>query len=77
MRLPSGNSISSTWGLMLFHLWFLSAATSISLSKWPMLQTTARSFIARMCSMVMMSVLPVAETKMSATGAASSMVTTS
>ena len=42
-----------------------------------MLQTMARSFISRMCSMVMMSLLPVAVTKMSARGAASSMVTTS
>jgi len=39
---------------------FLSAATWISLSKWPMLQTMARSFILRMCSMVMTSTLPVA-----------------
>ena len=45
MRLPSGNSISSTCGLMLFHLKFLRPATWISLSKWPMLQTMARSFI--------------------------------
>ncbi len=54
-----------------------SAATWISLSKWPMLQTMARSFILRMCSMVMTSRLPVAVTKMSARGAASSMVVTS
>ena len=39
---------------------------SISLSKWPMLQTMALFFIARMCSVVMMSALPVALTKMSA-----------
>ena len=62
---------------MLFHFRFFSAAIWISLSKWPMLQTMARSFIARMWSMVMMSLLPVAVTKMSARGAASSMVTTS
>ena len=37
MRLPSGNSISSTCGLTLCHLRFFSAATWISLSKWPML----------------------------------------
>ena len=42
---------------------------------WPMLQTIARSFIARMWSIVMMSLLPVAVTKMSARGAASSIVT--
>ncbi len=52
------------------------AAIWISLSKWPMLQTMARCFIARMCSMVITSLLPVAVTKMSAWGAASSMVTT-
>ncbi len=39
-----------------------------------MLQTMARSFISRMWSMVMTSTLPVAVTKMSARGAASSMV---
>ena len=77
MRLPSGNSISSTCGLTLCHLKFFSAATWISLSKWPMLQTMARSFIARMCSTVMTSRLPVAVQKMSARGAASSMVVTS
>ena len=32
---------------------------SISLSKWPMLPRIAWSFIARMCSSVMMSLLPV------------------
>ena len=77
MRLPSGNVISSTCGLMLFHFRFLRPATWISLSKWPMLQTMARSFMARMWSSVMTSLLPVAVTKMSARGAASSMVTTS
>ena len=41
-------------------------ATWISLSKWPMLQTMAMSFILRMCSSVMTSWLPVAVTKMSA-----------
>ena len=39
-----------------------------------MLQTIARSFIARMWSSVMTSTLPVAVTKMSARGAASSIV---
>ena len=62
---------------MLFHLKFFRPATWISLSKWPMLQTIARSFMARMWSMVMTSLLPVAVTKMSARGAASSIVTTS
>ena len=33
---------------------------SISLSKWPMLPTIARCFIAAMCSMVMTSRQPVA-----------------
>ena len=42
-----------------------------------MLQTMARSFIARMWSTVMTSTLPVAVTKMSARGAASSIVVTS
>ena len=32
---------------------------SISLSKWPMLQTIAWSFICAMCSAVMTSLLPV------------------
>ena len=49
---------------------------SISLSKWPMLQTIAWSFIAAMCSWRMTSLLPVAVTKMSALSAAYSMVTT-
>ena len=39
---------------------------SISLSKWPMLQTIALCFIRAMWSTVMMSSLPVAVTKMSA-----------
>ena len=38
----------STCALMLVHLRFLSAATWISLSKWPMLPTIAMSFISRM-----------------------------
>ncbi len=46
-----------------------SAPIWISLSKWPMLQTIAMFFIARMWSTVMMSMLPVAVTKMSARGA--------
>ena len=41
-------SIMSTCGLMLVHLKLRSAATWISLSKWPMLQTIAMSFICRM-----------------------------
>ena len=67
----------STWSLMLVHFRFFSAATWISLSKWPMLPTIAMSFIARMWSRVMTSRLPVAVMKMSARGAASSIVTTS
>ena len=39
---------------------------SISLSKWPMLPTIAWCFIRLMWSAVMMSLLPVAVTKMSA-----------
>ena len=38
------------------------ASTWISLSKWPMLQTIAWSFIRLMCSAVMMSLLPVVVT---------------
>jgi hypothetical protein len=49
---------------------------SISLSKWPMLQTMALCFIAAMWSCVMTRLLPVAVTKMSALSAAQSMVTT-
>ena len=45
---------------------------SISLSKWPMLQTMALCFICLMCSIVMMSALPVADTKMSAVPTTSS-----
>src|SRR5258705_252793 len=74
MRCLSGNSISSTCGLMLVHFRLRRPAIWISLSKWPMLQTMARSFIARMWSMVMMSLLPVAVTKMSARGAAANTV---
>ena len=77
MRLPSANSTSSTCGLMLCHFRLRKLAIWISLSKWPMLQTMARCFILRMWSMVITSTLPVAVTKMSARGAASSMVTTS
>ena len=49
---------------------------SISLSKWPMLQTIAWSFIAAMCSWRMTPLLPVVVTKMSALSAAYSIVTT-
>ena len=45
---------------------FFSPAMSISLSKWPMFPTIAQSFIARMCSTVMTSRLPVAVTNTSA-----------
>ncbi len=75
--LPSGNSTSSTCGLMFVHLKFRSPSIWISVSKWPMLQTIARSFIARMWSTVMTSTLPVAVTNTSPRGTASSMVTTS
>ena len=78
MRLPSGNSISSTCGLMFSHFRFFERRDlNFAESKWPILQTMARCFILRMWSMVMTSTLPVAVTKMSARGAASSMVTTS
>ena len=54
-----------------------SPAMSISLSKWPMLPTTAWFFIRRMCSTVMMSWLPVAVTNTSAVSTTSSSVGTS
>jgi hypothetical protein len=77
MRFPPGNSIMSTWGLMFVHFWFLSPATSISLSKWPMLPTIAMSFIRRMWSTEITSLLPVAVMKMSAEETTSSSRTTS
>ena len=49
---------------------------SISLSKWPMLQTIALCFIASMWARVITRLLPVAVTKMSALSAAQSIVTT-
>ena len=61
-------SIMSTCSLMFVHLWFFRLATWISLSKWPMLPTIAMSFISRMCSMRMTSLLPVVVMKMSASG---------
>ena len=70
MRLPSGKMTWSTCGLISSHLYLASAATSISLSKWPMLQTMAWSFIFFMCSCVITWQLPVAVTKMSALSAA-------
>ena len=76
MRLPSGKMMWSTWGLMFSQVYLDSEATSISLSKWPMLQTMASSFMATMCSWRMTSLLPVVVTKMSALSAAYSMVTT-
>ncbi len=66
----------STWGLISSHWYCSMEATSISLSKWPMLQTMASFFMATMCSWRMMSRLPVVVTKMSALSAAHSMVTT-
>ena len=77
---PSGKTNSSTWGLMLIRRILgsrSSRAMSISLSKWPMLPRIALSFIARMWSTVMMSLLPVAVTTMSAQPMASSTVLTS
>ncbi|MCY1306442.1 hypothetical protein D9M70_563050 [compost metagenome] len=53
MRLPSGKMTWSTCGLISSHLQSARLATSISLSKWPMLQTMAWSFMAFMCSRVM------------------------
>ena len=58
MLWPSGKVYMSTCGLMLIFLtsWrVFSRSTWISLSKWPMLQTMAWSFIFCMCSSVMMS----------------------
>ncbi len=49
---------------------------SISLSKWPMLPTIAWCFIRAMSAAVMMSLLPVAVTKMSAVSTTSSRVAT-
>ena len=66
MRLPSGKMTWSTCGLMFSHLYCLRDATSISLSKWPMLHTIAWSFMRFMCSCVITWKLPVAVTKMSA-----------
>ena len=53
MRLPSGKTTWSTCGLMFSHLYCFSEATSISLSKWPMLHTMALFFMRAMCSCVM------------------------
>ncbi|MCY1365234.1 hypothetical protein D9M69_520730 [compost metagenome] len=50
---PSGNFTWSTCGLISSHSYFSIEAMSISLSKWPMLQTMAWSFIFAMCSWVM------------------------
>ena len=58
----------STCGLMLVHFRLRSAATWISLSKWPMLPTITMSFIARMWSRVTTSLLPVVVMTMSAVG---------
>ena len=46
MCLPSANSISSTCGLTLFHLKFAARRPGSRESKWPILQTMARSCIA-------------------------------
>ena len=60
----------STCGLMFSHWYCFSEAQSISLSKWPMLQTMAWFFMRFMCSCVITWKLPVAVTKMSALSAA-------
>ena len=76
---PSGKRHSSTCGLMLIRsIPGVAArpAMSISLSKWPMLPTIALSFIRAMSAAVMMSLLPVAVTKMSAVSRTSSSVCT-
>ncbi len=49
---------------------------SISLSKWPMLPTMAWCFILAMSEAMMMSLLPVVVTKMSAWSTTSSSVVT-
>ena len=80
MRLPSGKMNWSTCALMFSSLisgLFSSQATWISLSKCPMLQTIASSFMARRWSLVITSQQPVAVTKMSPKLAASSIVVTS
>ena len=72
---PSGNTHSSTCGLMLTRSipgTRARPAMSISLSKCPMLPTIAWCFIRAMWSAVMMSLLPVAVTKMSALSMTSS-----
>merc|ERR550537_1101922 len=77
---PSGNTNRSTCGLMLSTCMpgkFSMPSMSISLSKWPMLPTIALFFIFFMCSSVMMSLLPVAEMKMSTSPTTSSIVVTS
>ena len=62
---PSGNVHSWTCGLISMRwtsLILARPATSISLSKWPMLQTIAWCFIRAMCSAEMMPLLPVVVT---------------
>jgi len=80
-RSPSAaNFHSSTCGFTFTRSipgYVASAAMSISLSKWPMLPTIALCFIRAMWSTVMMSLLPVAVTKMSALSTTSSSVRTS
>jgi len=64
-----GEIHSSYCGLISLRLMpgiFLRPAMSISLSKWPMLPTMARCFILLICAALMMPVLPVVVTKMSA-----------
>jgi hypothetical protein len=79
-RSPSaGKTHSSTCGLMLRRSTpgnFARPATSISLSKWPMLPTIAWCFIRAMCSARMMSLLPVVVMKTSAVSRTSSRVRT-
>ncbi len=65
MLLPFAKVYLSTCGLMFRRVTpfvVLRRSTWISLSKWPMLQTMAWSFIAAMCSKVITSQLPVVVT---------------
>ena len=77
---PSGKTHSSYCGLMLTRRMpdiFARPAMSISWSKWPMLPTTALSFMRAMCAAVMTWKLPVAVMKRSAFSTQSSTVATS
>mmetsp|Transcript_46701 Transcript_46701/g.123968 ORF Transcript_46701/g.123968 Transcript_46701/m.123968 type:complete len:202 (-) Transcript_46701:829-1434(-) len=72
---PSGKTKRSHWGLMFWRTTpgnLVRPAMSISLSKWPMLPTMALFFILDMWSAMMMDLLPVVVTKMSAVDTTSS-----